>query len=1104
MSQFLSRKSMLNAQRKNRFSVKFMKDLEGLVSMVSNEITEKHIKDVNYARRLNISLAFFIHDALSLMDRGFVFSLIKTYLKKFQLSIKDLNLTEFRLDFLRIVCSHEHLVTLNLPLGAALYPAGPGSQHSSPSSSISSTLENLDAPNVEAMGELSSEFRTYHYLTGLVLTELALVLDGKNSKLREQAVEVVRDLLASHDSDSRYNKPSARARIASLYLPLLSIVMDNFQCLYKGADGWEDWSTTFERNASVRRSVVVKEGADGSWEIEGQEPPETAKTNDHLLGPVSTRNLLICFLWVLKNIDMELLKSWWSQLSISRFNILVNVLDLSVACFEYRPGSRSGPGSSEASLQGKRNLQHQTSTGGPVQAATPGNRMRNQLANAILGGEGTARDMLARRKKERGGMQQSEALRWGKTYWQATSEQAERPVVDIEVDAYIEGSLAAESSLIVLDTMELLMQTISARENLHSTLGRALEVLLHLMATNQSVQVMKDVFSTQRAIVWKFPDLLFYEETEQCAELCRRLLRHCSSGVKEIRTWACASLYLLMRHDFEQENSFARVKVQATVALSTIVAGSTTFNEHHLRRSLKTIMLYGDNDRGMEDSSFPEQVRELSINLHHILLDTVKMQEFQDDPEMLMDLMYRISKGYKNSPDLRLTWLQAMAEKNSQMKNHTEAAMCLVHAAALVSEYLYLLEGKSYLPIGCVAFQNISPNVLEESATSEDTLAPEEEGICTGKMFSEQGLIGLMEQAAALFKEAQLYEAMNEVYRLVMPIYEERRAYQSLEKVHRSLSDCYQQLLHKGSHRFLGTYFRVGFYGLIFGDLDRAEFVYKEAALTQLGEFSLRLQNLYSEKLGKDKIELLKDSKTIDPSTLDPAKGHIQVTFVEPYFEEWELKERLSVFDRSFNIRRFVFNTPYTKGGKAHGEIDTQCMSKTILITKDTLPYVKKRSTVINFERVEMNPLQVAIIGMQEKIISLRNCLIARPPDTKLLQMRLQGGIATTVNQGPFAIAKCFLDVPLKEQTHDHHRLRVCFKEFARRCQEALDLNKHLITEEQHEYQHELARNFRDFQNKLEPMVPTKKKHKRSRDRALKNIATARTSRLFSTGSTGD
>ena len=82
MSQYLSRKTLLNATRKNRFSVKFMKDLENLISTVSVEITEKHIKDGTYARRLNISLAFFIHDALSLMDRGFVFSLIKTYLKK--------------------------------------------------------------------------------------------------------------------------------------------------------------------------------------------------------------------------------------------------------------------------------------------------------------------------------------------------------------------------------------------------------------------------------------------------------------------------------------------------------------------------------------------------------------------------------------------------------------------------------------------------------------------------------------------------------------------------------------------------------------------------------------------------------------------------------------------------------------------------------------------------------------------------------------------------------------------------------------------------------------------------------------------------------------
>lgn len=47
--------------------------------------------------------------------------------------------------------------------------------------------------------------------------------------------------------------------------------------------------------------------------------------------------------------------------------------------------------------------------------------------------------------------------------------------------------------------------------------------------------------------------------------------------------------------------------------------------------------------------------------------------------------------------------------------------------------------------------QNISSNILEESAVSDDVLSPEEEGICAGKYFSESGLVGLLEQAAASF-----------------------------------------------------------------------------------------------------------------------------------------------------------------------------------------------------------------------------------------------------------------------------------------------------------------------------------------------------------------
>lgn len=65
----------------------------------------------------------------------------------------------------------------------------------------------------------------------------------------------------------------------------------------------------------------------------------------------------------------------------------------------------------------------------------------------------------------------------------------------------------------------------------------------------------------------------------------------------------------------------------------------------------------------------------------------------------------RIAKGYQTSPDLRLTWLQNMAEKHNSRKCFTESAMCLVHAAALVAEYLSMLEDHKYLPVGSVTFQ---------------------------------------------------------------------------------------------------------------------------------------------------------------------------------------------------------------------------------------------------------------------------------------------------------------------------------------------------------------------------------------------------------------
>ena len=53
--------------------------------------------------------------------------------------------------------------------------------------------------------------------------------------------------------------------------------------------------------------------------------PCSQDTEGQLLGPVSTRNLLFCFLWVLKNIDSSLLQQWWYTLSIGRCGSCVSV-----------------------------------------------------------------------------------------------------------------------------------------------------------------------------------------------------------------------------------------------------------------------------------------------------------------------------------------------------------------------------------------------------------------------------------------------------------------------------------------------------------------------------------------------------------------------------------------------------------------------------------------------------------------------------------------------------------------------------------------------------------------------------------------------------------
>ena len=123
-----------------------------------------------------------------------------------------------------------------------------------------------------------------------------------------------------------------------------------------------------------------------------------------------------------------------------------------------------------------------------------------------------------------------------------------------EMAAHMEGNLATEASMIVLDTLDLIVQVVSHTDHSQGLLASVLAVLLHALKTNQSTMFLKHLFAVQRSFVFKFPSLLFDEASEHCADLCLRLLKHCSASISPVRSQASASLYLLMRQNFEIGN----------------------------------------------------------------------------------------------------------------------------------------------------------------------------------------------------------------------------------------------------------------------------------------------------------------------------------------------------------------------------------------------------------------------------------------------------------------------------------------------------------------------------------------------------------------------
>lgn len=82
------------------------------------------------------------------------------------------SLLTLKLEYMRIISSHEHYLTLNLPFTNLVAPT-------MDNMSLSSLTNSVLNPSYTVTAELTDDFRQQHYLVGIILCDLVTSLSVK-------------------------------------------------------------------------------------------------------------------------------------------------------------------------------------------------------------------------------------------------------------------------------------------------------------------------------------------------------------------------------------------------------------------------------------------------------------------------------------------------------------------------------------------------------------------------------------------------------------------------------------------------------------------------------------------------------------------------------------------------------------------------------------------------------------------------------------------------------------------------------------------------------------------------------------------------------------
>uniref|UniRef100_A0A6B2KZU6 DOCKER domain-containing protein n=1 Tax=Arcella intermedia TaxID=1963864 RepID=A0A6B2KZU6_9EUKA len=594
---------------------------------------------------------------------------------------------------------------------------------------------------------------------------------------------------------------------------------------------------------------------------------------------------------------------------------------------------------------------------------------------------------------------------------------------------------------------------------------RLSNLFLILLKVNTAEDILVNIILSLRHFLFENKSTLFRSQGNMfCTDCLCELFQKCFGDSFKVTVHSISLVYAFFKANFIEVGEILHMKWSATLALSKL---DTKYYPRFLF-VLEVLLSFAKKDplQSMISSDWFLHIHDILSRLYRIVQYTIELPE-TNDPEYKTELFINLSQECHHSVEMRLKWYSALASFHEQSGYWEEAGQCKVFMASLIASYLIKKADTdtSYLPQSSDSCKQVSPNIIWELPLSEKSIFEPVSSL----YFHENGYMNTVHSAIDAMVKASMFEEGVELVSILFDLHRVTGKFKKLEELGKmlwELADRAEKAITSNT-RLHYNYYRVCMYGPKFKKFNNTKWIYKELPSVRLVDFSERLVKQFTEKFGED-VKVLPN--THDDLQIEPDKHYLQMLAVSPFLDANRLKSKktLSVWDKQHGINSFAVEAPWggPNGGKPSDEVSKQWKIRTIYFTPQYFPGYQRRLRVTEEKKDNIGPLECAIDLIESRLELIKVELHISPPNTKTLQIVLQGSIMPQVNSGPKAIMHYFLTTRDGQDSFDQKKIAILKEklvEFIRLCDFALRLNEKLIDETQKEYQKVLQEHFNQF-----------------------------------------